>query len=248
MIDIVDVDVDDTFDEQYNPVISAYQSSHDLFKHFSTSSLLAAPQQPYSAMSSYATLPPISLPPPPRSRRYPIPISDPHMTQTVRTRTQTLNPPPLSPFEEKPTPFNLFRGDLSPTTPTPTANNNNNNRNSGDNQVNPMDKEAAIAQWAQEQAAIEEHRLEKQRRSHQSRSQAKDESRKIRPLNLAKNSSRNPLDGDGDNDGGGDGRRGASFYNNSTFGSSDRNASSTQLKDLLEKDDDDNYDALPDVE
>ncbi|KAG0264347.1 hypothetical protein BGZ95_003616, partial [Linnemannia exigua] len=267
MIDIMDVD--DTFDEQYNPVISAYQSSHDLFKHFSVSSLLAAPQQSSYAMSSYATLPPLSLPPPPRSRRYPIPVSDPHQTQTVATRTQILNPPPqLSLFEEKPPISNYFRGDLSPTTPTPAANNNNNNnnKNSDDNQLTPTEKEASITQWAQEQAAIEELRLEKQRRSHQSRSQVKGESRKIRPLNLAKKSSRKPLDGsgedggDGDGDGGsggggggggggGDGNlRGAALYSTSTFGPSNRNASSTQLKVPLEKDDDGNYDALTDVE
>ncbi|KAF9912887.1 hypothetical protein EC991_007499 [Linnemannia zychae] len=244
MIDIMDVD--DTFDEQYNPVISAYQSSQDLFKNFPASSL-APPQQSQQeqyppAFSPFASMPPISLPPPPRGRRYPIPLSDPQQAHNITIRTQALNSLPLSPFEKNPSASNF---DLSPTTPTPAT--NINDRNASDDQVDLTKKQVSIAQWAQEQAAIEEHRLEQQRRSQQVRSYAKDELQKshghglpdtsIHSLKLTKKSSRRSLGNDDHPHE--DASRDSEAYNTSTFGPSGKNMSSTPLKVLLEKDDDD---------
>ena len=110
-----------------------------------------------------------------------------------------------------------------------------------------------MTQWAQEQAVIEEHRLEKQRRS-KVRAQVRDELRityglaensivdiSIRPLNLTLKSHQKPLldaDSDDDDDDDEDPTT-TTHYKTSTFGFSDIHQSSTSLKALLEKDDDD---------
>jgi hypothetical protein len=184
------MDVDDTFDEQYNPVISAYQSSRDLFKHFAAAPPAAAlaaaaliqQQQQQQQQQHQMVRMHTSLPPPPR-RRYPIPIS-PTSPNSNSNIVQAQNLPPLSSFEDKTysTSRLLIRHDqphqqqLPQTTPDTTA---TATATSNDKEVDLAEKEASIAQWAQEQAAIEEHRLEKQQQ-HRSkvRALAKDELRK----------------------------------------------------------------------
>ncbi|KAF9548255.1 hypothetical protein EC957_007024 [Mortierella hygrophila] len=229
------MDVDDTFDEQYNPVISAYQSSHDLFKHFQAAvappTLAAVRGQQQNQQQQQQQQPSRSLPPPSR-RRYPVP------TFTSR----------------------LHYGEqlLSPTSPTKDTTSNTTNissdRNPGagaDIEVDPAEKEASIAQWAQEQAAIQEHRLEKQRRS-KVRAQAKDELRNIlglaensiddtsiRPLNLTLKPHGKLLDADSDDDNDDKDSTTTTHYKTPTFGLSDIHQSSTPLKVLLEKDNDD---------
>lgn len=255
MIDIMDVD--DTFDEQYNPVISAYQSSHDLFKHFpaaaapSTSTAVGVQQQHEQQQQ-----PPRSLPPPPR-RRYPVPVS-PTSPNGNNGQTTHNNLPPLSSFESKTSASRLLSGEqlLSPTSPTkdttPTINitNNRNTGAGGDIEVDPAEKEASIAQWAQEQDAIEEHRLEKQHRS-KVRAQARDKLRNthglaetsIRPLNLTLKSHRKPLlDTDSDDDSDDEDLTTTTYYKTSTFGLPTIHQSTTPLKVLLEKDNDDDDD------
>lgn len=259
MIDIMDVD--DAFDEQYNPVISVYQSSHDLFKHFPAAAAAAPPtsaavggQQQFEQQQQ----PPRSLPPPPRCR-YPVPVSP---TSPNGNNGQTHNNlPPLSSFEDKISSSHPLRREqlLSPTSPTkettPTTYITNNRSPSagGDIEVDPAEKEASIAQWAQEQAAIEEQRLEKQRRS-KVRAQAKDELRNtlghvengivhtsIRPLNLTLKPHRKPLlDADSENDSSDEEDPTTATHNKiSTFDFSDIHQSTTPLRVLLEKDDDD---------
>ncbi|KAF9141226.1 hypothetical protein BGX30_005236 [Mortierella sp. GBA39] len=171
------------------------------------------------------------------------------------------NLPPLSSFEDKTFTSRLLYGEqlLSPTSSTndttSTTTNISNDRNpgaGGDIEVDPAEKEASIAQWAQEQAAIEENRLEKQRRS-KVRAQAKDEIRNIhglaengiddtpiRPLNLTLKSHRKLLlDADSDDDYDDEDSNTTTHYKTSTFGLLDLHQSSTPLKVLLEKDDDD---------
>ncbi|KAG0297051.1 hypothetical protein BGZ97_004359 [Linnemannia gamsii] len=210
------MDVDDTFDEQYNPVISAYQSSRDLFKHFA-----AAP--PAAALAAAALI---------------------QQQQQQQQQQHQMQLPQTTPD----------------TTATATATSN-------DKEVDLAEKEASIAQWAQEQAAIEEHRLEKQQQ-HRSkvRALAKDELRKthghrqgheqgqgneqghghaqssvfdtsIRPLDLAAKSHQTPLlDADGDHFDDEDPSP-AGHYKNSTFGLLNT-PPSIPLKVLLDKDDD----------
>ncbi|OAQ36592.1 hypothetical protein K457DRAFT_12253 [Linnemannia elongata AG-77] len=263
VIDIMDVD--DTFDEQYNPVISAYQSSHDLFKHFpaaaapSTSTAVGGQQQQQQYQQQQQQQP-RSLPPPPR-RRYPVPVS-PTSPNGNTGRTHN-NLPPLSSFEDKTFTSRPLRGKqlLSPISPTggttPTTNISN-DRNSGagsDIEVDPEEKEASIVRWAQEQAAIEEHRLEKLRRS-KVRAQLKDKFRNtdglaengvvdtsIRPMNFTLKSHRTSLlDADSDDDYDNENPTTTTHHKTSTFGLSDIHQSSTPLKVLLEKDDDDDND------
>ncbi|KAG9072732.1 hypothetical protein KI688_000508 [Linnemannia hyalina] len=194
MIDIMDVD--DTFDEQYNPVISAYQSSHDLFKHFQAAvatptSAAVGGQQQQQQQNQQQQQPSKSLPtPPPPRRRYPVPVSP---TSPNGSNGQAhYNLPTLSSFEDKTFTSRLLYGEqlLSPTSPTKDTTSNTTNISSdrnpgagGDIEVDPAEKEASIAQWAQEQAAIQEHRLEKQRRS-KVRAQASDIHQSSAPLKV----------------------------------------------------------------
>ncbi|KAF9319572.1 hypothetical protein BGZ91_004925, partial [Linnemannia elongata] len=249
-------------------------SSHDLFKHFpaaaapSTSTAVGGQQQQqqYQQQQQQQQSPPRSLPPPPR-RRYPVPVS-PTSPNSNTGRTHN-NLPPLSSFENKTSTSRLLRGKqlLSPisptggTTPTTDISNDRNDRNSGagsDIEVDPEEKEASIVRWAQEQAAIEEHRLEKLRRS-KVRAQLKDKFRNtdglaengvvdtsIRPMNFTlKSHQKSLLDADSDDDYDNEDPTTTTHHKTSTFGLSDIHQSSTPLEVLLEKDDDDDNDEEP---
>ncbi|KAF9925243.1 hypothetical protein FBU30_004961 [Linnemannia zychae] len=235
---IIDImDVDDTFDEHYNPIISSYQSSHDLFKHLpplpsssSTPSSAVAALAPaptaivsnslqvrnphkggFAVVRPFAAMPPISLPsppPPPPRRRYPAHTTTTTVdiamaTTTTATAASVQQPPlaafmpraqntqflPLSPVEDKmstcysfASTTSLIRDNIPSSLPPSPSSPTSGGQGPADIQVDPAKKEASIAQWAQEQAAIEGYRLEKQRRS-RVRAQAKDEMRKTSPSN-----------------------------------------------------------------
>ncbi|KAF9103318.1 hypothetical protein BGX29_003496 [Mortierella sp. GBA35] len=150
-------------------------------------------------------------------------------------------PPPHSPFDENAS-SSLLRGELQTNSNALTS---TDGKGSGGGDGVDAAKKEAIAQWAQEQAAIEEHRLEKQRRS-QVRAQAKDELRKthgpadhgavdssIHPLVASASATqeaklpRRPVDGSG-----------TTSHDRSTFGLTTI-SSSTPLKVLQEEEEHD---------
>ncbi|KAF9154536.1 hypothetical protein BG015_000680 [Linnemannia schmuckeri] len=167
------------------------------------------------------------------------------------------NHPPISPFEDK-TSSSYLPGEqlLSPVSPTKDIRDIISDRKFGDgdnNQVDPAEKEVSIAQWAYEQAVLEQHRLEKQHRS-KVRTQVKDELQRtygtrqgldeygafdssIRPLNLTAKTHRKPLlDADSDDD---DHEDPITTNHNTSTLSHPNIPSLAPLKVLLEKDDDD---------